>query len=133
MLTRIQVARRLGRSIATVRRLECVLHPVRDEGGVYRFNAGKVDRVVGDRRRGVFAAGDDDGFVDGWKLAGEDKPDELVVLRDDSAGWDWNEADVASPTVLGARVRTQEGDVAELRAREAIERRTLASEIQTSK
>lgn len=50
MITRAQVARRLGRSIATVRRLEgSVLHPSRDVDGVYRFDASEVDRVVAER------------------------------------------------------------------------------------
>lgn len=53
MLTRAQVARRLGKSIATVRRLEGVaLHPVIDDEGVHRFDETEVERLV-DRRRGV--------------------------------------------------------------------------------
>src|SRR5688572_29571556 len=47
MLTRAQVARRLGKSIATVRRLEGEsLHPLQDEAGVYRFDAAQVDRLA---------------------------------------------------------------------------------------
>src|SRR5215471_18614202 len=47
MLTRGQVAKRLGKSIATVRRLEGVeLHPQRDAGGVLRFDAREVQRVA---------------------------------------------------------------------------------------
>lgn len=46
MLTRAGVAKRLGKSIATIRRMEGVeLHPVRDEHGVYRFDPDEVDRV----------------------------------------------------------------------------------------
>lgn len=45
-LTRAAVAQRLGRSIATVRRLEYrVLFPVRDERGVLRFDEDNVERV----------------------------------------------------------------------------------------
>jgi hypothetical protein len=52
MLTRSQVAKRLGKSIATVRRMEgTVLHPRRDAGGVLRFDPVEVDRVAGHSRR----------------------------------------------------------------------------------
>ena len=45
-LTRIQVARRLGKSIATVRRLEGrVLFPHRDWRGVHRFDEWEVERL----------------------------------------------------------------------------------------
>lgn len=47
MLTRSGVAKRLGKSIATVRRMENVeLHPVRDARGVLRFAEDEVDRVA---------------------------------------------------------------------------------------
>jgi hypothetical protein len=50
MLTRGQVARRLGKSIATVRRMEGnELHPARDERGVLRFTAEEVEHVVSSR------------------------------------------------------------------------------------
>ena len=46
MLTRGQVARRLGKSIATVRRMEGnQLHPARDAHGVLRFAAEDVERL----------------------------------------------------------------------------------------
>jgi hypothetical protein len=46
MLTRSQVAKRLGKSIATVRRLEgSALHPIQDRDGVHRFDAREVDAV----------------------------------------------------------------------------------------
>lgn len=49
MLTRAQVADRLGRSVATVRRLEgVVLHPSRGRRGVRLFEADEVDRVARD-------------------------------------------------------------------------------------
>lgn len=45
-LTRVEVARRLGKSVATVRRLEHrVLFPWRDERGVLRFNESDVERA----------------------------------------------------------------------------------------
>jgi len=45
-LTRAEVARRLGKSIATVRRLEYrALFPVRDERGVLRFAESDVERL----------------------------------------------------------------------------------------
>ena len=47
MMTRGQVARRLGKSLATVRRLEGVkLHPWQDERGVYRFSRAEVERLA---------------------------------------------------------------------------------------
>src|SRR5690606_14384846 len=47
MLTRTGVARRLGKSIATVRRMEGVeLHPTRDERGVHHFDPDEVDAVA---------------------------------------------------------------------------------------
>jgi len=45
-LTRAEVARRLGKSIATVRRLEYrVLFPARGERGVLRFDEADVERA----------------------------------------------------------------------------------------
>jgi phage protein D len=50
MLTRTQVARRLGKSLATVRRLEGVqLHPHVDANGVHRFEVREVELLA--RRR----------------------------------------------------------------------------------
>lgn len=64
MLTRGQVAKRLGKSIATVRRLEGRgLHPERDASGVLRFDTKEVEllarqrAVPGERPRGVAGAG----------------------------------------------------------------------------
>ena len=46
MLTRSQVARRIGKSIATVRRLEGrVLHPLLGDGDVRLFNESEVERL----------------------------------------------------------------------------------------
>jgi len=46
MLTRSQVARRLGKSVATVRRLEgIVLHPKTDRRGTKRFDAHEVEAL----------------------------------------------------------------------------------------
>jgi hypothetical protein len=47
MLTRNGVAKRLGKSIATVRRMEnAELHPTRDARGVHRFSVDEVERVA---------------------------------------------------------------------------------------
>lgn len=47
MMTRGQVAKRIGKSIATVRRLEgSKLHPTRDANGFLRFDPNEVDRVA---------------------------------------------------------------------------------------
>ena len=52
MLTRMQVARRLGKSLATVRRLEgSVLHPRRDANGIHRFNPAEVEHVAEEAAR----------------------------------------------------------------------------------
>jgi len=48
-MTRKQVADRLGRSLATVRRLEGhLLHPRRDARGVHHFDRGEVERLARD-------------------------------------------------------------------------------------
>lgn len=53
MLTRRQVAARLGKSVATVRRIEGVLlEPVRDRRGTYRFDEDAVARLVHDVAHG---------------------------------------------------------------------------------
>ena len=47
MLTRGQVAKRLGKSIATVRRMEGgALHPKQDLNGIFRFDPTEVERVL---------------------------------------------------------------------------------------
>ena len=47
MMTRGQVARRLGKSIATVRRMEGhLLHPWCDSHGIYRFSNAEVERLA---------------------------------------------------------------------------------------
>lgn len=47
VLTRMQVARRLGKSVATVRRLEGhSLNPVRDGRGIHRFHPEEVERLA---------------------------------------------------------------------------------------
>lgn len=53
MMTRMQVARALGRSIATVRRTEgTILHPRLDASGVWRFDRRKVDQLAAEIRAG---------------------------------------------------------------------------------
>lgn len=52
-MTRKQVARRLGKSVATVRRLEGhLLHPSRDSRGIHRFDPNEVESLVQDVERG---------------------------------------------------------------------------------
>ena len=47
VLTRPQLAERLGKSVATIRRIEGVLlHPHQDARGVYRFDAAEVDALA---------------------------------------------------------------------------------------
>lgn len=46
-MTRANVARRLGKSIATIRRMEGIeLHPVKDGNGVNRFDAAEVEAIL---------------------------------------------------------------------------------------
>ncbi len=53
MLTRSAVAKRLGKSIATVRRMEGIeLHPTRDERGVNPFDPAEVEQVAQTQRWG---------------------------------------------------------------------------------
>jgi hypothetical protein len=75
MLTRSQVALRIGRSIATVRRMEGrSLHPTRDAHGVHWFDPRAVEEVLEDR-----AAGSD---VGARSLSlGSDAQAHLEVLR----------------------------------------------------
>lgn len=64
-MTRKQVARRLGKSIATVRRIEGVLlHPTRDERGIHHFEPDEVEALAGDVDRGVVALSSDFAFAD---------------------------------------------------------------------
>jgi hypothetical protein len=59
-MTRKQVAVRLGKSLATVRRLEGVrLHPVRDAQGVHRFDPDEVEDLVDDVRNGNVSLADE--------------------------------------------------------------------------
>jgi len=54
MLTRSGVAKRLGKSIATVRRMEAEeLHPVRDARGVLQFSEEEVERLAQSRSTSV--------------------------------------------------------------------------------
>jgi hypothetical protein len=53
-VTRKQVAARLGKSIATVRRIEGVLlHPVRNARGVHRFDPDEVEDLAEDIQNGT--------------------------------------------------------------------------------
>lgn len=75
-MTRNQVARRLGKSIATVRRIEGVLlHPTRDERGVHHFEPDDVEALAVDVERGVVALSPDFGFFEGNAVA---KPQDCI-------------------------------------------------------
>lgn len=64
-MTRKQVARRLGKSIATVRRIEGVLlHPTRDERGIHHFEPDEVESLASDVERGVVALSSDFGLAE---------------------------------------------------------------------
>jgi hypothetical protein len=85
MLTRIQVARRLRRSIATVRRIEGLyLHPVVDWRGVHRFYPDEVRSLAQDLRDGLVSL--PIGLNPGPRLATHNgervaPPEELVRLQ----------------------------------------------------
>jgi hypothetical protein len=103
MLTRTQVARRLGRSIATVRRLEGEgLHPVTDERGVHWFDEREVDRLLfanrGHGRRSATASE--------WlsKQAGDESPGEEEAQQPIDAA--------TALEARAARVAEQEAEVA---------------------
>lgn len=154
MLTRAQVARKLGRSIATVRRLEgSVLHPVRDAQGVYCFDAGEVERVARERRllmgqgkaqsyvgddggrvaarsdwfnENGFAEDDDGDYHDGRGDDDEGEPEALSGQRD--SGGDRETAAVTATDVaaLSARVQELEGELAAERSAREKERTDAA-------
>ena len=62
MMTRGQVARTLGKSIATVRRLEGVLLHPRLTAGVWRFERSEVETLAAELREGRRLFGDFSGF-----------------------------------------------------------------------
>lgn len=146
MLTRAQVARRLGRSIATVRRLEgSVLHPTRDHRGVYRFDDAEVAKLARDRRlspregdgasarsgwfeENVFVDDDDGELDDGWGEDDEAGPEALCEPRDGSVERDMAEATAKITAALNARVQELEAELDEQSAREAERERVEAAE-----
>lgn len=87
MMTRSQVAKRLGKSIATVRRMEGhELHPTKDERGFNRFDPSEVEAVARGGRSPVREAkphrtaeldqfhdgsDDDDGWLHRWRAERE--------------------------------------------------------------
>jgi hypothetical protein len=96
MLTRIEVARRLGKSVATVRRMEgTMLHPRRDYAGVHRFDLKEIERVIetirestgGERRRSRW-------FGDRKEL--RDEAAELTATNDELDGTCRNGGDCSS-------------------------------------
>lgn len=70
-MTRQQVARRLGKSLATVRRIEGVLlHPTRDSRGIHRFDGAEVEALA----RGI-----ESGDVTVWHELRRDSADDTPV------------------------------------------------------
>ena len=100
MLTRSDVAKRLGKCIATVRRMEGVeLHPVRDERGVNRFDPDEVEAAAAGRagegaihRAGWSSPGDPtEYFEDPLERRRDDQGErlyrEIAEARDDAELW----------------------------------------------
>jgi hypothetical protein len=86
MLTRSGVAKRLGKSIATVRRMEAEeLHPVRDACGVLQFSEEEVERLAQSRstslppRHGIALSRP--AWADGYEAALDEQARELEELR----------------------------------------------------
>jgi hypothetical protein len=113
MLTRSQVAQRLGKSIATVRRLEgSSLHPSRDRDGVHRFDAREVEWLVNGRRETALTP---------WQRA---RPTEE---QQGNARWESDRQQRETSLdearrderTLRAQLETAEGRIAELTQREA--------------
>lgn len=123
MLTRAQVAKRLGRSIATVRRLEGVaLHPVLDSDGIHRFDPDEVERVAERGRVLPAGVGGCDAARSRWFAAELDRrrhgldDDDDGDDNDDEAQdevWERREAQLARLEEL-AREREQELEAREL-------------------
>lgn len=103
MLTRSGVAKRLGKSLATVRRMEGVeLHPTRDERGVHRFDPDEVEAVArGETSYRGHRADESRGFDEDDAA---DSLSELLARRE-------------------AQQRAEEDDLRRLREREEQERR----------
>jgi len=82
MLTRSQVAARLGRSLATVRRLEGTeLHPAKDGRGINRFDAQEVQALAQRLARSGTAAFDDE--LPWTPSFRDESAEEVVALRAD--------------------------------------------------
>ena len=101
MLTRAAVAKRLGRSIATVRRLEGnELHPWTDERGVHRFDAAEVDELARRAQEsgltpfGIVAGGE------GAEAALADAADQIGTLKEQLAAMEKAKESAASRSRL---------------------------------
>ena len=116
-MNRRQVAQRLGKSLATVRRIEGVLlHPARDARGVHRFD----DREVETLARGV-----ENGTVTLWQEIRRRASD---VSTDDSL-LDFNAADgCASCLELQKQVQALGDELIELRRRSRMNSEDLERE-----
>jgi hypothetical protein len=107
MLTRSQVAKRLGRSIATVRKMEGrALHPVQNERGVWLFDDDEVDDIA----QAVAASGralscDDDAEPTPWDGDQDSQSDRT------------SRADVFEFEQAQRRIREHRAEIAALQAR----------------
>jgi hypothetical protein len=87
MLTRSQVARRLGKSIATVRRMEgSELHPWKDDAGVHRFDPDEVDSACAAPRPrfeppSTTESGSNEGHIEELESQLAEADDEIRYLR----------------------------------------------------
>jgi hypothetical protein len=86
-MTRKEVARRLGKSVATVRHIEgALLHPSRDARGVHQFDEDEVEALAADVARGAVSLAPDLG---GHGLGAAEPPSECtscaVHMRDVAA------------------------------------------------
>lgn len=130
-MTRKQVAQRLGKSIATVRRLEGVLlHPMLDARGKARFDDAEVEQLVGAMERGEVTL---------WQhMRGKSEPLEGIAEDDadqapECVGCVERDQQLAHlKRELGERERTHRSEVETLRAERAqylVEQRELENEL----
>lgn len=115
-MTRQQVAQRLGKSLATVRRIEgSLLHPIRDARGQYRFDDDEVEDVA--RRI-------ENGEITVWQ---ELRASSSSAVNDASAPFFGN-AQCGHCETLQQHVRQLNDDLAQLRCDHRLELSALREE-----
>ena len=115
-MTRQQVAQRLGKSLATVRRIEgTLLHPTRDARGQYRFDDSEVEDVA--RRI-------ESGEVTVWQQLRANSPSGLT----DIAGSVFGRAECGDCETLQQQVQQLSDELDELRRTHEHELRILRHE-----